>query len=372
MTTTTAGIAEATVLRTFLALVGIDSPSGQEQAVAAYPGSRELQRLGCQTWRDGTGNLLARRPGAGLPGRRAPAPPQRPHGHGAAGRGDQAPGRGRGSSARTGRTILGADDKAGITAILEALRAVHGGDTPGPPPGDRLHRGGRDRPLRVEGARPGTLQSRQAVVLDSNGPVGTIVNQAPASDHIEATVIGRAAHAGVAPEEGINALVAAARALAGMRLGRIDPQTTANFGVIRGGTASNVVPERVELVGEARSRSESALEAQTRHMVASLEEAAAAVGARAEVRVSRAYGKIDVPPDSPLIQSVSAAIRACGLEPLLQPTGGGSDANVLNAAGITAVNLGTGYTGPHSLDEQVAVADLVKITEVVRALITAP
>jgi tripeptide aminopeptidase len=157
-----------------------------------------------------------------------------------------------------------------------------------------------------------------------------------------------------------------------MRLGRIDAQTTANFGVISGGTASNVVPERVHLVGEARSRSESALEAQTRHMTDLLEQHAAAVGARAEVKVSRAYGKIDVPPDSPLIQSVSAAIRACGLEPRLQPTGGGSDANVFNAAGVTAVNLGTGYTGPHSLDEQVAVVDLVKIAEVVRALITAP
>jgi tripeptide aminopeptidase len=176
----------------------------------------------------------------------------------------------------------------------------------------------------------------------------------------------------VAPEEGINALVAAARALAGMRLGRIDAQTTANFGVISGGTASNVVPERVHLVGEARSHSERALEAQTRHMTDLLEQHAASVGARAEVKVSRAYGKIEVSPDSPLIRSVSAAIRACGLEPRLQPTGGGSDANVLNAAGVTAVNLGTGYTGPHSLDEQVAVVDLVKIAEVVRALITAP
>ena len=370
MTTTTAGIAEATVLSTFLALVGIDSPSGQEQAVAAYL-EGELQRLGCQTWRDGKGNLLARRPGQGpLAGAHPlllsahmdtvqPGVGIKPRVEGGIVRSD-------------GTTILGADDKAGITAILEALRAVHGGDTPVRPLEIALT---VEEETGLSGSKAldlSTLQSRQAVVLDSNGAVGIIVNQAPASDHIEATVTGKAAHAGVAPEEGINALVAAARALAGMRLGRIDPQTTANFGVIRGGIASNVVPERVELVGEARSRSESALEAQTRHMVTSLEEAAAAVGARAEVKVSRAYGKIDVPPDSPLIQSVSAAIRACGLEPSLQPTGGGSDANVLNAAGITAVNLGTGYTGPHSLDEQVAVVDLVRITELVRALITAP
>ena len=226
--------------------------------------------------------------------------------------------------------------------------------------------------IGAKGLDVGTLQSRQAVVLDSGGPLGTIVNQAPAADLVDAVVTGKAAHAGVAPEEGINALVAAARAVASMKLGRIDAQTTANVGILSAGTAVNVVPDRVELKGEARSRSEERLQEQSAHMAQRLQEAAGEVGAKVEVTVTRAYSSIDLPPDSPLILTVSAAMRACGLEPSLVPTGGGSDANILVAAGVETVNLGIGYNGAHSLDEHIAVADLVATARFVCALIATP
>jgi tripeptide aminopeptidase len=369
MTLTTASVDAQTVLDTFLRLVRIDSPSGHEAPVAAYL-EPLIRDLGFDTRRDPTGNLIGVRPGRGAA---AGATPLILSAH----MDTVQPGIGikprveDGVVRTDGTTILGADDKAGITAILEALRVLDAGGAP-------------CRPLELvftveeetgltgaKGLDIAALRSRQAVVLDSNGPVGTIVNQAPASDHIEAVVTGRAAHAGVAPEQGINALVAVARALADMRLGRIDAETTANFGVIAGGAATNIVPERVELKGEARSRSEAGLRGQTEHMVSRLKDAAAALGATAEVSVSRAYGAIDVAPDSPLIADLSVALRACGLEPSLQPTGGGSDANILNAAGIEAVNLGVGYSGPHSVDEHIAVEDLVKVTQVVCALMMA-
>jgi tripeptide aminopeptidase len=269
-----------------------------------------------------------------------------------------------------GTTILGADDKAGIAAILEALRLAHqsGQDSR---PVDVVFTVEEETGLTGSKALDvSSLQARQAVVLDSNGPVGTIIHRAPAQNSFQVAIAGKAAHAGVAPETGVSAIVAAARAIAAMRLGRIDEETTANVGVISGGTATNVVPERVELKGEARSRSAAKLAEQTLHMVDAFERAARELGAVADVTVTPSYGAIDVDPDSSLIALVSRAMRSCGVEPRLGATGGGSDANVFNAAGIPAINLGVGYTNPHSVDEQIAVADLLRAAEVVHAILT--
>jgi tripeptide aminopeptidase len=368
MSVTTDDVDESVVLETFLRLVRIDSPSGHERAVAEYL-QPLLGQLGFEMRRDATGNLLGRRPGRGTGADWLPLILS-------AHMDTVQPGTGirplvqDGIVRSDGTTILGADDKAGIAAILETLRALDAAGAPCRPLELALTVEEETGLTGSKGLDMGAFQARQAVVLDSNGPVGTIVNQAPASDHLEAVIIGKAAHAGVAPETGINALVAAARALAEMRLGRIDAQTTANFGVISGGTATNIVPERVELHGEARSRDEAQLTAQSEHMATCLRQAAAAIGARADVTTTRAYGSVDVPATSPLIQSLAAAIRACGLTPSLQPTGGGSDANIFNAAGIAAVNLGVGYASPHSVDEHIAVADLAGIVRVLKALLT--
>jgi tripeptide aminopeptidase len=360
---------EQRALDTFLELVQIDSPSGQEAEVADYL-LRALGGLGIVAERDRTGNVIARRAGRG---HGAGQPPlllcahmdtvQQP-GTSVRPRIDD------GVIRSDGTTILGADDKAGITAVLEALRVVAE---------QRL----ASLPLELaftvqeETGLTGSkqldmagLRARRALVLDSNGPVGTIVNRAPAQNSFDVAVHGRAAHAGVSPELGVSAIQAAARALAGMRLGRIDAETTANVGVISGGAATNIVPERVELKGEARSRDEAKLQAQTDHMVELFRSAAAQDGARADVSVRRVYGAIDVPAESPLVATIAAAMRRCGLTPELVPTGGGSDANILNAAGVEAVNLGIGYTNPHSVDECLAVADLVLACRVMLEVVT--
>ena len=357
---------ESRVLDLFLELVKIDSPSGHEQEIAARLEGL-LRTLGCEAQRDGTGNVLARRPGRGaLAGR----PPILLSGH----MDTVQPGLGvqpqvaDGVVRSNGTTILGADDKAGLAAILEALRVTESGDC---------------RPVEVEfsvqeetgltgskGMDVSWFSARQAVVLDSNNAVGSIVNQAPAADKLRAVIHGKAAHAGVSPELGISAIHAAAKALAQMKLGRIDAETTANVGTINGGTADNIIPDRVELIGGARSRSGAKLNEQIAHMKGLLESAAAEMGARAEVVVERSYGAIDVSPDSALIRELEGAIRRVGLEPQLLPTGGGSDANIFHDRGIEAVNLGVGYRDMHSTEESMAVADLVQVPEIVLAVLT--
>jgi tripeptide aminopeptidase len=364
----TTGVNGQRTLETFVELVQIDSPSGHEQAIAHHLLSI-LGALGVEAEIDATGNVLGMRPGRGaLTG----APPLLLSAH----MDTVSPGTGikpvvEGGFVRSdGSTILGADDKAGITAILEAVRAAHEAQ--------------RDsRPLEIcftvqeetgltgaKGLDFGRLTAKHAVVLDSNGPVGTIVNQAPAADKLHTVIHGRAAHAGVSPEKGVSAIQAAARAIAPMKLGRIDEETTATIGLINGGVADNIIPDRVELTGGARSRSEEKLRAQSDHMRRLLEDEAEKMGARAEVTVTRSYGAINVPPSSPLIGMLEGALRACGLDPKLVPTGGGSDASVFNDHGIEAVNLGVGYTEMHSTTEHIAVADLARIAEVVLAAIT--
>ncbi len=356
------------VLSTFLELVRIDSPSGHEQAIAERLLTL-LQTFGVDAEIDATGNVVGRRAGNGA---HADAAPLLFSAH----MDTVQPGTGvkpvveDGFVRSDGSTILGADDKAGITAIVEALRTAHEQALDCVPMEIAFTVQEETGLTGAKGLDFTRIRASLGVVLDSNGPVGTIVNQAPAADKLQAVIHGRAAHAGVSPEKGVSAVQAAARAIAPMKLGRIDEETTATIGLINGGVADNIIPDRVELTGGARSRSEAKLQAQSEHMRRLLEDEAEKMGARAEVTVTRSYGAIDVPPDSPLIGMLEVALRACGLEPRLVPTGGGSDASVYNDHGIEAVNLGVGYTEMHSTTEHIAVADLARIAEVVLAVMT--
>src|SRR5689334_23109631 len=266
------------LLATFLDLVRIDNPSGDEAAIAAHIRGL-LEALGLEVEEDGVHNLLARVPGQGEPlllnahmDSVAPCHGVRPL---------VADGVVRSS----GDTVLGADDLAGVAAIIEGVRAT-------------LERGGPHRAaellltvqeevglLGAVAFDTAKLRAREGVTLDSGGDFGGITIGAPSQDSLHAIVIGRAAHAGVAPERGVNAIVVAARALAAMPLGRIDEETTANIGIIRGGDATNIVPERVELWGEARSHSQEKLVGQIEQMIAAFETAARATGANVQVEV---------------------------------------------------------------------------------------
>jgi len=350
------------LLATFLDLVRVDNPSGGEATIAAHIRGL-LEAIGLAVEEDAVHNLLARVPGEGEPlllnahmDSVAPCRGVRPL---------VADGVVRSS----GDTVLGADDLAGVAAIIEGVRST-------------LERGGPHRAAELlltvqeevglAGAAAfdtGKLQARAGVTLDSGGDFGGITIAAPSQDSLYAIVIGRAAHAGVAPERGINAIMMAAQALAAMPLGRIDAETTANIGIIRGGDATNIVPERVELWGEARSHDQEKLSDQVGAMVAALEAAASAAGGSVKVEITHKYDAYRLAEDLPIIKQIAAALRAIGYEPKFQISGGGSDVNILAQRGLQIANVSVGYREIHSTGEYIAVADLERSAELVARLL---
>jgi len=261
-----------------------------------------------------------------------------------------------------GDTILGADDRAAIAAVLEAVRSVLEANA--------LHLGveliftiGEETGLLGSKSLDiQTLRSHMAFVVDSSGPPGRIIKSAPFHNRITWKIHGKAAHAGVAPESGINAIHAASLGIARMNLGRIDEETTSNLGVIHGGKATNIVCDYVEIKGEVRSRDKKKLAQQTSHLIDAMRQGAESVGARVTEDVVLEYEGFDLAEDHPVVAAAVRACNRCGLVPELVASGGGSDANVLNAQGIPAVNLAVGYVNPHSADERIAIADLQALT----------
>lgn len=268
-----------------------------------------------------------------------------------------------------GTTILAADDVAGIAAILEAVRSAQEQDIPH----GRLEllftvaeEGGLFGAKSLDASR---LSAEAGFFLDSGGPVGTIVVQAPAQKNISATIHGRAAHAGVAPENGISAILVAAEALTKMKLGRIDAESTANIGLIQGGVATNIIPDRVEMKGEARSRDPEKLERQAQHMVEVIQSTCAAHGVEAEVVVGDSYNSFRLTEEDYVVQLALRAAKALGLEPRIESTGGGSDANIINGRGIPSVILGLGYTNVHTTDEAIPIQQLEAAAQYVLQII---
>lgn len=350
------------LLNTFLELVRYDNPSGAEEAVVGYLRAN-LEALGLAVEQDAMHNLLARLPGEGEPillnahtDSVRPCVGVRPI---------VADGVVRSS----GDTVLGADDLAGVAAIVEAVRSVREAGRPHRA-ADILFTAQEEVGLRGAAVFDyHRLQARQGFVLDATGDIGGICLGAPSQDNLLAVVLGKAAHAGVEPERGINAVRVAAEAIAAMPLGRIDAETTANIGVIQGGEATNIVPARVELQGEARSHNAASLDAQSQAMVAALHAAAARHGAEVTVEVTRRYHAYRLAADEPVVQQAMAALRALQIEPQTFISGGGSDANIFCRHGLRVANLSLGYREIHSVQEHIAVADLERIARVVVLLL---
>jgi len=352
-------IDETRLLQTFLDLVQIDSPSGQEAAVAADLADR-LRALDLDVSTDRAGNVLGRWEGSGAPlllsahmDTVAPGIGIRPIVEDGVIRSD-------------GTTILGGDDKSGVAVILEALTVLH----------EQGRRSAVEVAFTVKeetgliGAQaidPGWLRAREALVLDSGGPLNAVVHGAPSSDRFAAVVHGRAAHAGSNPEDGINAILVAAQGIARMPLGRIDEETTSNIGLIQGGQAVNVVPDRVEMRGEARSHDIAKLDAQIATMRSAMEQAVAQhPGAQLELDIRRTYEGYRLAEDEPLIHRIARALEAMGESaPDLRLSGGGSDANIYNTRGITAVPISTGMQAVHTNQEWIALSSMVRCAELV-------
>lgn len=409
------------VLESFLEMVAIESPSWHEAPMAAYC-AEKLAEMGFSVTFDAsaaetgsdTGNLIAHLPGT-VPGRIGfsahldtvkpcagiEAVIERRHIC------DDITCRMAEVVCSAGDTILSADDKAGIAAIFEGLRSVLESGAPRPDitvllttceeqsllgagalAGDVLawpkDLAAASRGTELEGllgmsaqgdagnegvSATGSADRFPLFVLDADGAPGTIIMGAPYHWTLRARIEGRAAHAGVEPEEGISAIQIAAAAVAAMSLGRIDECTTANIGRIEGGVAVNIVPAAVTLMGECRSLYEDRVLAQRDAMTAALKEASARFGGQVEVAWELDYPAVVHEAGNAIVAHLEAAAAACGLESRHATSGGGADANILGTKSADAITLGIGMTNFHSVDEYIEVADLQNMARYVEVII---
>lgn len=364
MTTTWA----SDVLPLFLELAAIPSPSGEEEAVAervrAY-----LHDLGVEGEGDSAGNILARLPAT--EGEIGEPLLLCAHLDTVPASGPIEPVVTDGVVTNGARTILGADDKAAVAVLLEAARLV-------------LAEGRRHAGIELlfttreetglEGAFAfdvSRLEARLGFVYDYAGAVGEVVVAAPSGRAIDVVFTGRPAHAGINPEDGRSAIVAAARAISDLRLGRIDDETTANVGQIGGGTALNVVPARCRLAVEARSRDERKLAELVQELLDSFAFAAAVAECEVETTVEDKYRGYRLAADDPALVLARSALERAGFEPREVEVGGGSDANVFNERGLNCVNVANGMANVHTADEAIAVADLEAMVAVTLELVAA-
>lgn len=268
-----------------------------------------------------------------------------------------------------GETVLGADDKAGIAEIIEALEVVREQDIPHGPVEVVITVCEEVGLLGAKHLDYSKIRSRRGLALDTSG-VDLAIRRAPCANKLRFEIEGREAHAGFHPEKGLSAIQVAARAVDRMRLGRIDAETTANLGTIAGGQATNIVPKKVVLEGEARSHDPEKLARQTEHMVACFHEAAGELareidGVRVQpevqVEVMADYPAMSVAEDGAILRLLQAASDRLGRPLEVKAAGGGSDANIFNAHGIETVIVGTGMEHVHSVEESVRVADMVRV-----------
>jgi tripeptide aminopeptidase len=265
--------------------------------------------------------------------------------------------------------ILGADNKAAVATILATLRKL---TADGPPPVGIEVLFTTCEELALRGAKAfdlGRLQSDFGFVFDHASPIGEVIVAAPTYYRIEARFHGQAAHAGIRPEAGHNAIAAAARGVAAMRLGRLDPQTTANVGTIHGGTAGNVVAERCTVELEARSLDHDRAGDVVSEMVDHLTEAASDGGCDLELDVEELFRGYRVSRSAPPVHAACRALEELGIEPDFIPTGGGSDANAFQARGFPCVNIANGTEANHQPDERVTVDALETMLDVTLGIV---
>ncbi|MBU1035400.1 M20/M25/M40 family metallo-hydrolase [bacterium] len=269
----------------------------------------------------------------------------------------------------SGKTILGADDKAAIAALLEALHVIKENNIPC---GDIEIVFSICEEIGLKGAKNldiSSLNAQMGFVLDAGGQVGKIITTAPSQNSLQIIIYGKSAHAGSNPEEGINAIQVAGFALSRMKLGRIDEETTANIGIISGGKATNIVPDKVTLKGEVRSRNEEKLEKYTERLKKITEDTAQEFKAKAEVKINREYYCYNLSSDDQVVKISMKAANDMRLQPELCPSGGGSDANVFNKKGFPSVVLAIGMEKVHTVDEYILVKNLKNTAEYVLSII---
>ncbi len=359
------------VLDEFIALASINSPSRREGPVAAYLVER-LRELGVDATVDDsaarsgsdTGNVIARLPGSAA----GPTILLCAHMDTVGPTEGMVPEVRDGVIYSNGETVLGADDKAGIAIILAVLSGLKANAIPHGPI-EILFTVQEEVGLFGAKYLQADLKADFGYILDGDGPVGNIITRAPSKVDLDFVVEGKAAHAG-RPDTGINAIVVASTAIARLHTGRIDAETTSNVGVISGGKARNIVPDRAEVAIEVRSTDLEKLERQVQAVLDAFNEAAAIAGARLTARREVSFEIFTIPETHPVVTNAFRAARSLGITPRLWTSGGGMDANVFNLRGLVCVGMGLGIEDPHSPKERIPVAQLEAGVRFVEALLT--
>ncbi len=361
------------LIQTFLDLVQLGSESKQERPVADYT-MEKLRALGYEVREDNAGesiggnagNVIAYKPGNAegksllFCAHMDTVPP-----------GNHVKPIVDGDIIRTdGTTVLGGDDKAGIAAILEAVMVIeekqiaHG-------PIQVIFTIAEE--IGLLGAKyvdlDGILKVDAAFFFDSDGKPNEICVASPYHIDVTVTFKGKAVHAGLEPENGISAIQMAAKAIAAMKLGRLDADSTANIGIIESGRATNVVPGKAVIYGEARSLKKERVDGIIADMVRCCQEAADEMGGTIDVEIEESYASIELTEDSPTVQLACAAAKRIGLEPKLVKSGGGSDANVFCGKGVAATNVGVGMTKVHSVEEYLEIDSMHAASDFILAVI---
>ena len=351
------------LVKTLIELIRIDSPSGEEDAIDAEVSSR-LKSLGLTVSHDSYNNVIAKLPGQGTPVLLS------------AHLDTVEPGRGikpivDGEVLRSdGTTILGGDCKAGVAIVLEGLAAA-------------MESNYGNRAIEVvltrheEGGLVGAhhldfsmVSAKEGIVFDGEGPPNRIILSAPSQNVVTAEITGRAAHAGLEPEKGISALLIASEILARLPLGRIDNETTANIGWLEGGLKRNIIPEHASLDGEFRSRDNEKLADVERKFRGVFDEVASRYPeAKIALDIANTYQAYNIDAKSPVIAIISQALAGMELDPILESTGGGSDANVFIEKGIMAVPVGIGVRDFHTTWETAVIDEVLQGAQMCEAVI---
>jgi len=261
-----------------------------------------------------------------------------------------------------GSSILGADDKAGVAVIMEVISRIKK---------MKLSHGNIEVVFTVAeeigllGAKhinKKFLKSDFGFAVDG-GKVNLVMNAAPSQNSITAIIHGKAAHAGIHPENGIHAIKVISNAISKIKMGRIDHETTSNIGVIHGGVATNIIPDHVEIKGETRSHNENKLKNQTDHIVSTIKRECKKFGAKSDIKVVRMYDSFAVKESSFASKILKSAAIMSRIKLDFKPTGGGSDANIFNQLGIPTLIVGVGGRGAHTKYESVSISSMGKAAD---------
>ena len=351
------------LLKTFFALVTIDSPSGDTDAVVSHVSDR-LKNVGATVEIDTYGNVIGKIPGVGEPIMiNAHLDTVEP------GRGIKPVTNGD-KITSDGKTILGGDPKAGVAAILETLTSLQESGT-------------KHLPIEIvftldeETSLGGSINldykkisAKRGVTFDGEAGVENITISAPGYNSVDLTITGRAAHAGAEPEKGISAIKIAAEIISKLQVGRIDEETTANIGMIDGGSARNAVPETVTVKAEIRSRDVAKLEKHTDHFRSVFAEVMKYYPeATLQVDIHRDFDPYRFTENHPMIVHVSTVLQSLGINPKLEHSGGATDVNIFHTHGIEAVCVGTGDYEAHTTREYVLISQMVETAKVCEKLL---